>query len=188
MAVIKYKDPVTGKWAKVGIPKADVDIDVNAIGTAIAIQADAPTGNEQVWIDIDDDEIESDTGNNTGVQMDLLWENASTASNWVTQTLLVDVADKYTSFLIEVASCTSNYWAAGYGFGYFIVHRPFPGYAPMTGMITSSDTIGTYGGATGSKSVQFPTSGGITIVGTNDNRGIPLRIWGFNIFNFGGVS
>ena len=73
MPSIKFKDPVTGEWAKVGIPK----MDAYSKEETDNLLANIPTG----------------------MQMEQLWENASPSSEFAAQTIALDLSD-YQSFII----------------------------------------------------------------------------------------
>lgn len=85
MTIPKYKDPTTGQWLPVGLPKSP-EIPIS----------DTPPTNGRWWLDTSEEgELEM-----YGIKMELLWENASMDSEFGPQTINLDLS-KYSKVKIE---------------------------------------------------------------------------------------
>ena len=114
MAILKYKDPVTGEIKKVGAPIGECGVDIPASDTApsegewwldtsgedvpamggtggVYVQAEEPENapDNAIWIDTD----EEGAAAVAGMQMELLWENASPTSEFAEQTINLDLSE-----------------------------------------------------------------------------------------------
>lgn len=77
MTIPKYKDPTTGQWLPVGLPKSP-EIPIS----------DTPPTNGRWWLDTSEEgELEM-----YGMKMELLWENASRTSEFAAQTVNLDLS------------------------------------------------------------------------------------------------
>lgn len=97
MAVIKYRDPETGEWKKVGVPNGGDGYSKSEI---IADETKVLMGLDTTATP--DDAFNHLMQNGGGTGMDLLWENASPSSSFAAQTISVINISDYRFVILDI--------------------------------------------------------------------------------------
>lgn len=174
MSTIKFKNPETGLWEKVGIPTSGGGVSTVHIGS------EPPTdANANMWYDTDDQQGSFYTAEQVDellsgkVSMELLWENASPTSAFAAQTISIPELANSTDgdqILIETESgtfigrCVSGTWLYVSG----VTHENNAITAHERRFTIRTNTIEVGAGK------QFTNS---SYINNNYNIHIPIRIW-----------
>lgn len=167
MSLVKYRDPETGQWVAVGVPKSPTSGEIPI--------SDTPPEDGTWWLDTSEEaELAM-----YGMKMELLWENASPTNGFDAQTISLDLS----SYQGVLVTCVANN-----GSSYCDIGRSA---TLVSGVIWSADYSGmdlecrwfntSQTGVTFSKSFVAEFAANYTRRNTGDfltKRAVPRRIYG----------